>query len=58
MQLQEFFPALLKRFESFAVIDPKIEFGAGITFRGPAHLHMRFVERADVGAMHAGAVSG
>lgn len=42
MQLGEFFPELLRRFARFEVLDDPIPFGAGISFRGPERLRMRF----------------
>jgi cytochrome P450 len=45
MQLSEFFPALLDRFETVELLDERFQFGAGISFRGPEHLNMRFIPR-------------
>lgn len=44
MQLGEFFPRMLGRFDRAEVVDPAIQFGAGIALRGPEHLNVRFVE--------------
>ena len=42
MQLSEFFPELVRRFDRFEVLDHPIQFGGGISFRGPERLRMRF----------------
>lgn len=46
MQLGEFFPELVRRFERFELLEDEIQFGAGIAFRGPERMPMRFVARA------------
>lgn len=46
MQLSEFFPEFLRRFESFEVLDRDIVFGGGLSFRGPQELHVRLHPRA------------
>ncbi|MET0988468.1 MAG: cytochrome P450, partial [Steroidobacteraceae bacterium] len=45
MQLTEFFPAFLQRYESFDVLDEEIRFGGGLTFRGPQALNVRLHPR-------------
>ena len=45
MQLTEFFPEFLRRYESFEVLDEALRFGGGITFRGPQALHVRLHPR-------------
>lgn len=45
MQLTEFFPEFLRRYASFDVIDEEIQFGGGLTFRGPQQLNLRLVAR-------------
>ena len=45
MQLGEFFPELVRRFESFELLEDEIQFGGGISFRGPERMPMRFVAR-------------
>lgn len=51
MELSEFFPEFLKRFEPFEVLDKEILFGGGMSFRGPQELHVRLhPRRPDVAA--------
>lgn len=45
MQLTEFFPELLRRYDGFQVLDEKIQFGGGLTFRGPQALHVKLHPR-------------
>jgi pimeloyl-[acyl-carrier protein] synthase len=45
MQLTEFFPEFLRRYDSFDVLDKEIQFGGGLTFRGPQALHVRLGAR-------------
>lgn len=41
MQLSEFFPEFLRRYDDFEVLDRDIVFGGGMSFRGPQELHVR-----------------
>lgn len=41
MQLTEFFPEFLDRYAHFTILEDKLEFGAGLTFRGPQALTLR-----------------
>jgi cytochrome P450 len=50
MELSEFFPEFLRRFEPFEVLDEEIIFGAGMSFRGPQHLHVRLNARRETEA--------
>jgi cytochrome P450 len=51
MELGEFFPEFLKRFEPFEVLDKEILFGGGMSFRGPQELHVRLhPRRPDIAA--------
>ncbi len=50
MQLREFFPAFLDRFEPFELLDPEIEFGAGMSFRGPVRMNIRLHPRRSAAA--------
>ena len=45
MQLGEFFPELLRRFERVELIEDHIQYGAGISFRGPERLPLRMIPR-------------
>jgi pimeloyl-[acyl-carrier protein] synthase len=45
MQLTEFFPEFLRRYEDFEILDREIRFGGGLTFRGPQELHVRLHPR-------------
>lgn len=45
MQLSEFFPEFLRRYEAFEVLDRDIGFGGGMSFRGPQELHVRLTPR-------------
>jgi pimeloyl-[acyl-carrier protein] synthase len=45
MQLSEFFPEFLRRYERFEMLDPEIEFSNGLSFRGPLRLNMRLTPR-------------
>ena len=45
MQLTEFFPEFLRRYEAFDVLDEELRFGGGLTFRGPQELHLRLHPR-------------
>lgn len=47
MQLTEFFPEFLRRYESFDVLDEEIKFGGGLTFRGPQEVHVRLHPRKE-----------
>jgi cytochrome P450 len=53
MQLSEFFPEFLKRYDSFEVLDDDISFGGGISFRGPQELHVRLTPRTGITAAAA-----
>ncbi len=46
MELSEFFPEFLRRFEPFEVLDDDLHFGGGMSFRGPQELHVRLHPRA------------
>lgn len=41
MQLTEFFPEFLRRYQEFEVTDEQIQFGGGLTFRGPQALNLK-----------------
>jgi len=41
MQLTEFFPEFLRRYHSFDVLDDRLQFGGGLTFRGPQAMRVR-----------------
>ena len=41
MQLTEFFPEFLRRYESFEILDDPLKFGDGLTFRGPQEMRVR-----------------
>jgi cytochrome P450 len=43
MQLTEFFPQFLRRFESFDVIGD-VPFSGGVSFRGPTSMHLRLMK--------------
>lgn len=43
MQLTEFFPEFLRRFESFEVIGD-VPFSGGVSFRGPVSMHLRLMK--------------
>ena len=43
MQLTEFFPEFLRRFESFEVIGD-VPFSGGVSFRGPISMHLRLMK--------------
>lgn len=45
MQLTEFFPEFLRRYENFDILDDEIQFGGGLTFRGPQELNVRLHPR-------------
>jgi len=45
MQLTEFFPEFLRRYDSFDILDKEIRFGGGLTFRGPQSLNVRLHPR-------------
>jgi pimeloyl-[acyl-carrier protein] synthase len=45
MQLSEFFPALVERFERIEVLDEKLDWGPGLGFRGLESLNVRLVAR-------------
>ena len=46
MQLTEFFPAFLDRYESWTVLDEELPFGGGLNFRGPQTMNLRLQARA------------
>jgi cytochrome P450 len=46
MQLTEFFPEFLKRFD-FDVLDQEMQFGGGLTFRGPQALRVKISSRIE-----------
>ncbi|MCY4426817.1 MAG: cytochrome P450 [Halieaceae bacterium] len=41
LQLTEFFPEFLNRYERFGVVEDELQFGGGLTFRGPSKMHVR-----------------
>jgi pimeloyl-[acyl-carrier protein] synthase len=45
LQLTEFFPEFLRRYESFDILSDPIQFGGGLTFRGPQEVRMRLHPR-------------
>lgn len=45
MQLTEFFPEFLRRYESFDVLDKELQFLGSLTFRGPKAMHLRLKPR-------------
>jgi hypothetical protein len=45
MQLTEFFPAFLDRYDSWEVLEDELPFGGGLSFRGPQAMHLRLVPR-------------
>ena len=45
MQLTEFFPAFLERYDSWEVLEDEIPFGGGLAFRGPQSLHLSLKPR-------------
>ena len=45
MQLTEFFPEFLRRYDSFEILDEELQFGGGLTFRGPQEMHVRLHKR-------------
>jgi cytochrome P450 len=45
MQLSEFFPALLERFESIELLDDPLQWGSALGFRGLLSLRVRLLPR-------------
>jgi pimeloyl-[acyl-carrier protein] synthase len=45
MQLTEFFPEFLNRYDRFDILDEELHFGGGLTFRGPQEMHVRLHPR-------------
>jgi pimeloyl-[acyl-carrier protein] synthase len=46
MQLTEFFPEFLRRYDRFDVLDEVLRFGGGLNFRGPQSLRLRLHAQA------------
>jgi hypothetical protein len=45
MQLTEFFPALVERFEGIDILDTELDWGTMIGFRGLQSLNVRMIPR-------------
>jgi cytochrome P450 len=54
MQLAEFFPELLRRFERIEILDETLDWHSAIGFRGLRHLHLRLWPSS---AMNCGVVN-